>query len=142
MRPVTLAALAAAALAAGALAGCALGPDYRRPAVDAPPAYRFEPQQTAATADIEWWKQFDDPVLDELIATALASNRNVMIAAANVSQAAAAVTVTRAPLFPQLNYSGLAGKARFSEQGTAALPTNITNPTNFYQALGLSLIHI
>ena len=66
-----------------------MGPDYARPTVDAPAAFRFEPKEVADTANTEWWKQFGDPVLDELIAEALANNLNVKIAAANVEQALA-----------------------------------------------------
>jgi len=56
------------------ISGCMLGPDYNRPPVDAPAAFRFEPKAVAETANTEWWKQFGDPVLDQLIATALAYN--------------------------------------------------------------------
>ncbi len=74
--------LALAVLAA--LAGCTLGPDYARPAVDAPAAFLYEPKDAAQAADTAWWKAFGDPVLDALIAEALAANRNVKIAAASV----------------------------------------------------------
>jgi multidrug efflux system outer membrane protein len=125
---------AAASLAAVLVAGCMLGPDYRRPQVDAPDAYLREPATAAATADLEWWKQFDDPVLDALIVEALARNRSVMIAAANIEQAAGLLTTTRAPMFPQASYQGTAARARFTSQGTTAL-ADITNPTNAYQLL-------
>ena len=55
------------ALAGGALAGCMVGPDYRRPETVAPAAYLYAPQTAAETADTEWWKLFNDSVLDELI---------------------------------------------------------------------------
>ena len=61
-----------------------------------------EPKDAADTANTEWWKQFDDPVLDSLIAEALANNKNVKIAAANVEQAAGVLTQTRSALFPQV----------------------------------------
>ena len=70
------------------VAGCMVGPDYKRPDIDAPQSFRYEPRQAAETANTQWWKQFNDPVLDQLIAEALANNRNVKIAAANVEQAA------------------------------------------------------
>ncbi len=50
--------------------------------------------------------QFQDPVLDRLIAEALAGNKNIKIAAANVEQAEAVLMQVRAPLFPQFGYSG------------------------------------
>src|SRR6266446_7069017 len=103
---------------AGLLAGCMMGPDYTRPKIDAPAEFRFEPKAVAETANTEWWKQFGDPVLDALIADALASNLNVKVAAANVEQAAGVFTQTRSQLFPQTGY-GLSGeRARTSEAAT------------------------
>ncbi len=117
------------------VAGCMVGPDYRQPEVAKPPAYRFEPKEATVVADVEWWKRFDDPVLDGLIVDALANNKSVQIAAANVEQAAGVLQSTRSPLYPQLGYQGAAGRARFSENATTALPSGLSNPTNFYQAL-------
>ena len=82
-----------------------------RPPVDAPAAFRFEPKDARDTANTAWWKQFGDPVLDALIAEALANNLNVKIAAANVEQAAGVLTQTRSPLFPQVGYNGDAARA-------------------------------
>ncbi|HRF72624.1 MAG TPA: efflux transporter outer membrane subunit, partial [Accumulibacter sp.] len=126
---------AVGAIACCLIAGCMIGPDYRRPEIAAPGAYLYEPKQTAATANVEFWKQFDDPVLDALIAEALANNKNVKIAAANVEQAAGVLTSTRSPLFPQLNYQGSAARERFSQGGLDKLPAGIANPTNAYQLL-------
>ena len=70
----------------------ARGPDYVKPKIDTPDGYRFAEQETQDTANTEWWNQFDDPVLDQLIAEALANNKNVKIAAANVEQAAGCAT--------------------------------------------------
>lgn len=124
---------AIAGLAGGLLAGCMMGPDYVKPKVETPAAYIYEPKQTAETANTEWWKQFDDPVLDKLIADALAYNKNVKIAAANVEQAAGVLTQTRAPLYPQINYAGDAARLRFSQN--TAIPAGSPNPANNYQVL-------
>jgi len=131
MRPL-LPALLAATLAAG----CMMGPDYRRPAIDAPQAFRYEPKEAADTANTEWWKQFNDPVLDSLITEALARNLNVKVAAANVEQAAGVLTQTRSALFPQIGYDGTAGRARTTEaSATPDLARAIPNPQSSYQAL-------
>ena len=82
MKPLPLVTIACALLA-----GCVMGPDYQRPAVTAPAAFQYEPRDAADTANTLWWKQFQDPVLDQLIVEALAHNSNIMIAAANVDQA-------------------------------------------------------
>ncbi len=126
----------ALALACSALvAGCMVGPDYTRPAVDAPAAFRYAPKEQADTANLAWWKQFGDPVLDALIDEALANNRNVRIAVANVEQAAAVFTQARSPLFPQLGYGASATRARSSEAGRdPAVARLITNPQTAYEA--------
>ena len=124
-----------AGLAGGLLAGCMVGPDYVKPKVEAPAAYIYEPQVVAETANTEWWKQFGDPVLDQLIADALANNKNVKIAAANVEQAAGVLTQTRAPLYPQVNYQGDAARQRLSENSANSAFPGAANPFNNYQVL-------
>ncbi len=125
------------AFAAGVLllGGCTMGPDYVRPKVDAPAAFRFEPAAAADTANTAWWKQFADPVLDQLIDTALANNLSVMIAAANVEQALAVITQTRSALFPQIGYSGSGERTRSPQTGAAAAIPNYPNPQSTYQTL-------
>lgn len=116
------------------LAGCTLGPDYQRPDIKSPAAFQYEPKDAAATADTLWWQQFQDPVLDQLIAEALAHNTNVQIAAANVEQAAAVLTQTRSQLFPQLGYGAGAQRERTREPAFASLIPNYPNPASAYQA--------
>ena len=82
MKTRTLAAFVAAAV----LAACTVGPDYVRPAVDTPNAWRIDYPKAADVANTKWWEQFGDPVLNELIETALRDNRDVRIAAARVDQ--------------------------------------------------------
>jgi len=123
-------------LICGLVAGCAVGPDYVKPKVDTPQEYRFAEKDVQDTANTEWWKQFDDPVLDQLIAEALANNKNVKIAAANVEQAAGALMQTRSQFFPQVNYSASATRQRASE--IAGIPLTgavIKNPSTTYEAL-------
>jgi len=122
-------------IAAALVAGCTLGPDYRRPPIDAPETYRYEPAQ-AVVADAQWWKQFGDPVLDQLIADALANNKTVKIAAANVEQAAAILVQTRSALFPQVNYQATAGRGRQSQSTAIPIPGGVSNPANAFQLLG------
>jgi len=118
-----------------ALAGCTMGPDYVRPRVDAPATFRFEPAAAADTANTAWWKQFGDPVLDQLIADALANNLNVKVAAANVEQASAILTQTRSPLYPQISYSGIGERVRSAEGQAAGQFARLPNPQTAYQAL-------
>jgi multidrug efflux system outer membrane protein len=115
------------------LAGCMMGPDYRRPAVEVPPSFRYEVKEARETANAAWWQQFDDPVLDGLIAEALANNKDVKIAAANVEQAAGVLTQVRAPLFPQISYDATAARLRFSEKTAVPIPSGVSNPNNLFQ---------
>src|SRR5450432_1647537 len=124
-----------ACASAAVLAGCMMGPDYTRPKVDAPAAFRVEPKAAADTANTEWWKQFNDPVLDALIAEALANNLNVKIAAANILQASGLLVQTRSDLFPQVGYSGTGERLKVPNTGLVAVIPNYPNPQSTYQAL-------
>jgi multidrug efflux system outer membrane protein len=117
------------------LGGCMIGPDYFRPKVDAPTAFRYEPKAANDLANTEWWKQFGDPVLDGLITEALANNKNVQIAANNVQAASAILTQTQSGLFPQLGYQGEGGRYRFSQRNATPLLGTVPNPQDAYTAL-------
>ena len=119
------------------LTGCMLGPDYRRPTVDVMPSYRFEDNETRDTANTDWWKEFQDPVLDSLIAEALANNRNVKVATANINQAAGVLMQTRAPLFPQVNTSGSGSRQLLSEHSAVSLPRVVPNVPNPWSSFDL-----
>jgi NodT family efflux transporter outer membrane factor (OMF) lipoprotein len=106
----------AAAVFAFAASGCAVGPNYQRPAAAAPGAYK-EAQNwvPAAPADAldrgPWWMLFDDPVLNELAARIEVSNQNVAAATAAYAQARALVRERRASLFPVVALNGNANKS-------------------------------
>ncbi len=117
------------------LAGCLVGPNYQRPAVDAPQAFRYEIAEARDTANTAWWRQFQDPVLDDLIAEALANNKSVKIAAANVEQAAAALTQARSPLYPQVSVGAEAARQRATESGATPVPPTVPNPQTSHQLL-------
>ena len=97
------------------LAGCDLGPDYHRPALDIPPAYRAS-AATAATAwpSADWWLGFRSPELDSLIALARRENFDLLAAIARVQQADAQVRIAGAALLPTLGASGSASWAQES----------------------------
>jgi multidrug efflux system outer membrane protein len=94
--------------------GCAIGPDYKRPPVTPPEAFRSQltPGETTSLADQPWWEAFGDPVLRNLIQEALGGNYNVRIAAARVQQARAQAAVARSPFFPQLGYNAAAAQSK------------------------------
>jgi len=117
------------------LAGCMVGPDYSRPIVDTPHSFRYEEKDARDTANTDWWKQFEDPLLDALIAEALANNKTVKIAAANIEQAAGLLMQTRAPLFPQVSYSGSATRERLSQLMANPVPPAVPNPQSSFELL-------
>jgi multidrug efflux system outer membrane protein len=128
-----------AALAALALAACTVGPDYRRPSIDAPAAWRIEYPKAAEVANTKWWEQFGDPVLNDLIETALRENRDVRIAAARVDQFAGALVATRSQLYPQVGYGAGASRVRASRVGYPPIPDPVDNQFTLYEAsLGAS----
>ncbi len=112
VRPVALPAIVAAAVAAG----CTVGPDYRRPPVDTPAAWRLDPAdqywQPAAPAraplDPVWWTAFGDAQLDALEADALRNNQNLKAVAARYDQAKATLASVASAQYPAvgLNASG------------------------------------
>lgn len=129
----------AAALAAIALAACTVGPDYTRPAVDTPPAWRIDYAQAAGLADTRWWEGFGDPVLTGLIESALESNRDLVIAAARVDAFIGRLETTRSQFYPKLGYSGEASRNRVSRVGASPLPEGSDPYYTLYQgALGAS----
>ena len=85
-------------------AGCMMGPKYKRPAVNVPQEYRTpEPQLAAQASSLgneQWWQLYQDPVLTQLIHTAIAQNYDVRLAAARVLEAQAQVGITRSNQFP------------------------------------------
>src|ERR1700746_1411497 len=85
-------------------AGCMMGPNYKRPTVSVPTGYRSAmPDQPAAAASLgneKWWDVYQDPVLADLIHTALQQNYDVRIAASRVLEAQAQLGITRANQFP------------------------------------------
>ncbi len=116
------------------LSGCLLGPDYQRPAIDTPQAFRFPESHASDLANTDWWKQFDDPVLNDLIATALAENKDVKIAAARVDQFLGQFWSTRSQLLPQVSGGFDAARQRITQAGPTAVFPNAGPIFNDFQA--------
>ena len=98
MRPYAIFALAVAGIT-----GCMPGPDYVRPDVTTPAAWRIDYAKATEVANTKWWEQFGDPVLNELVDSALRENLDVRIAAARVDQFVGALTATRSQLWQRLS---------------------------------------
>jgi outer membrane protein, multidrug efflux system len=102
-----------AVLAAACVAGCAVGPNYKRPPIEVPPAfYGAEPASEARSlADLPWWEVFQDPVLEHLVDEALRNGFDARLAAARVEEARALYGVAKGGLLP-----GLGAQAGYERQ--------------------------
>ena len=116
------------------LAGCAVGPDYVRPAIDSPAQWRISYVQAADVANTAWWEQFGDPALNALIEQALRDNKDLLIAAARVDQFIGQLATTRSQFYPQIGYGANASKNRASRDGMPALPAGTDPYYTLYQA--------
>ncbi|HEY3596020.1 MAG TPA: efflux transporter outer membrane subunit [Paraburkholderia sp.] len=115
------------------LSGCLLGPNYQRPAVDTPQSFRFPDNEASDLVNAEWWKQFDDPVLNDLIVAALAGNKDVKIAAARVDQFLGQFWSTRSQLLPQASAGFDAARQRATQAGPTPVFSNAGPIFNDFQ---------
>ena len=114
--------------------GCMMGPNYKQPVVETPTSWRFEEKEVREIGNTAWWEQFNDPVMNELIQTALKENNDIKIAAARVEEFMGRYGITRAALFPQVNATANAGRNRITEYGNTPLPSTTVNPADIYAA--------
>jgi multidrug efflux system outer membrane protein len=100
--------------AALTLAACAVGPNYHRPAVDAPAGFRDAHNEvlTNSLADLPWWGVFKDPALQDLIRIALTNNYDLRFTLARIDQARALQAQVRSQFLPQAGYVGEANHGR------------------------------
>ena len=103
------------------VSGCMVGPDYLRPAIDTPTAWRVSDQAAKELANTEWWQQFNDPVLNALVVEALRENKDLLIATARIEEYAGRYGITRSQLFPQVGLGADASRQRGSVAGADAL---------------------
>lgn len=101
------------------LAGCTVGPKYRRPAAEVPPAYKevgdWKPAQpNDQNLGGNWWEIFQDPQLNALEAQVNVSNQNLKAAEAQYSQSRAALRYQRADLFPTVTAAPSASRNKLS----------------------------
>ncbi|HEV2318423.1 MAG TPA: efflux transporter outer membrane subunit, partial [Verrucomicrobiae bacterium] len=87
------------------MTGCAVGPNYKRPAVVTPPDWSWrlaEPNDEAIQSD--WWKLFQDPTLNQLETKATGENRQIQAAVARIDQSRSIARITDSRFFPQLSF--------------------------------------
>jgi len=110
------------------MTGCAVGPNYKRPAVNTPATFRGGPEvvSTNSFADLPWWGVFKDPVLQDLVREALTNNYDLRITLTRVDQARAIQAQARSQFLPQVGYAGEAARGRDMYLGA---PTLFPRPT-------------
>jgi len=146
MTRIGLIALLASQAAALALAGCALGPDFERPAP--PQASRYTAQKLAIEAlggdsaqhvvageslRGDWWRLFESDALDGVVARALAGNRTLASAAATLAQARELAVAQAGALSPQIGINAGIGRQKY---GAEFLGSSPKPPTFSYFAVG------
>jgi NodT family efflux transporter outer membrane factor (OMF) lipoprotein len=127
--------LAAATLA---LAGCAVGPNYKRPAVKTPEAHRGAPAgaSTSSLADSQWTEVFQDDALRRLIREALENNLDLVMATERVEQARARYRITAADQLPEVNATGQVTLNRPSRMGSSVASSPKSLDSTYTQAGG------
>ena len=97
------------------LAGCMVGPDYKRPPVVQPEGFKSETvSQPAPPIATDWWRLYADPNLDQLIATATASNQSLKLAVARVDEARALARIAASYLAPTISVDPSFSRVRYS----------------------------
>ena len=122
-----------------AMSGCAVGPDWKRPNMETPAAWRIDYAQAAEMANTRWWEAFGDSALNQLVDEALHNNRDLAQAAARVDQFLGALRTTRSQFYPQFGYSADASRNYATENGiTPAIPGMARTYSLYDAALGAS----
>jgi len=115
------------------LSACTIGPDYVRPTVEVPSTWTVSYDAAVDLVNTTWWQQFNDPVLDNLITTALTENLDIKVATARVDQFLGQYRTTRSEFFPQIGAS--AGVFRQKDTETGLMPGNSDDYSTYQGAL-------
>jgi NodT family efflux transporter outer membrane factor (OMF) lipoprotein len=111
-----------------ALGACAVGPNYVRPKVETPPAFKeadgWAPARPADGVDRgDWWAMFEDPLLDQLERKVSVSNQTLIADEAAYREARAIVSQQRATLFPTVDLTGSATRSKHAGSGAQTTPS-------------------
>jgi NodT family efflux transporter outer membrane factor (OMF) lipoprotein len=125
------------------LAGCTVGPDYKRPSVTTPPAFKEadgwkQADPSEAVDRGRWWEVFGDPVLNDLETQVEVSNQSLAASVAAYRESLALLDEQRASLFPTISLTGTVTRARGSSAstGTTGSTTGGTTGTTTGSTLG------
>jgi len=113
--------------AASLIAGCAVGPNYKRPVINSPAAFRGKGESTnSPPTELAWWKVYEDATLQALIREAFTNNYDLRIAIARVEQARAVAMQARSQFVPSVNYNGTVSRGRNDFLGSAFPQNGVT----------------
>ena len=115
------------------VAGCAVGPDYERPAVELPANWEGAPTTGERKILDRWWTLYGDPVLDRLVEEALARNQDLAAAAARVDEARALMRIADSALAPSVDATFLRDRQRSSDRSSVPLPPGTPLERNSYR---------
>ena len=122
------------------LISCTLiGPDYKRPEINLPNTYHQQSNKENVVTDLNnWWKLYEDPLLNELIDKALIKNTDINAAIARLEEADAYLKQVGAALIPSVDLTSQANRTKATENGT--VPSSFVKPyrKNFNVQLGTS----
>jgi outer membrane protein, multidrug efflux system len=117
------------------LSGCMVGPDYRRPAVTTPDAFRGAsaaiPPDQQSIGELKWFEVFQDEQLQELIRTALQQNYDLRDAVARVDAARANLGITQADQYPNFGIGAEVPSRELSRQGEFTIPRGTSRQRTF-----------
>ncbi len=105
------------------LSGCMVGPNYKVPEMEMPGSF-VEQDGAEQVSDGElcnWWKQFEDPLLDAFIEEAAQNNYNYLIALEQIVEARSAYQVQSSYLWPEIDMTAIANRERFSQTLTSSI---------------------
>jgi len=127
----TLIALIALATLAAALTGCAVGPNYVKPDTKVAPGFAgaYGGPYSGEDAQAQFWTQFQDPTLNQLVADALTANHDLRIALGHLVEARALHRESQFDLAPTVTASGGYTKQRFSQVES---PVGVSETLQYY----------
>lgn len=115
------------------LSGCMVGPKYQEPEMCMPAEFEESKDEVETNVDLsQWWKQFNDPVLDALIAEALYANYDLRIALERIEQARSQYRIEKSHLWPEIDFNATATRTRISQNLFPPSPLPSTGGGSFF----------
>jgi NodT family efflux transporter outer membrane factor (OMF) lipoprotein len=126
------------------LSACEVGPDYQRPPVEVPKAYKeqgnWKPGEPQEAATGPWWSIYQDPLLDELERQVEVSNQNLKAAEAAYRVASAVMQATNANFFPTVTANGAVQRSRANSIGSSSRQSGAIYENQASVSLGASWV--